>query len=100
MFHVSHPLCSNKKRARNRSPASVSPLFPQPPTPRRIYAVFLSGRVCYFFRNRIVKAAEKVNPKGAWKSCAKHVENALIFCGFAIESLCKKLWITCGETVE
>jgi hypothetical protein len=75
-------------------------LFPQHPSHRPIYAIFLSGRVCYFLRIRIVKAAEKVIANHAWKSCAKHVENALIFCGFVLESLCKKLWITCGVAVE
>jgi hypothetical protein len=75
-------------------------LFPQHPSHRPIYAIFLSGRVCYFLRIRIVKAAEKGCAYLVWKSCAKHVENALIFCGFVLESLCKKLWITCGEAVE
>jgi hypothetical protein len=77
-------------------PNRESTLFPQRIELRPIYAIFLSGRVCYFLRNRIVKAAEKPLRNVARKSCAKHVEIALIFCGFALETLCKTLRITCG----
>jgi hypothetical protein len=85
---------------RKIAPSEKAGFFPQHPEHRPIYAIFLPGRVCYFLRIRIVKAAEKGCRYLVWKSCAKHVENALIFCGFALESLCKKLWITCGEAVE
>jgi hypothetical protein len=91
---------SDQKGRRKRAANRETHAFPQPRQHRPIYAIFLSGRVCYFLRIRIVKAAEKVCRKLVWKSCAKHVEKALIFCGFALESLCKILWITCGEAVE
>src|SRR4051812_14245390 len=74
--------------------------FPQPNRPPNPHAKIFSGRVCYFLRKLTLKPAEKYVAKCTWKTCAKRVENALIFCGLPLERLCKNLWITCGEEVE
>src|SRR4051812_10289085 len=74
--------------------------FPQPKRPPSPHAKIFFGRVCYFLRKLTLKPAEKFVANHAWKTCAKRVENALIFCGLPLERLCKNLWISCGEEVE
>jgi hypothetical protein len=85
-----------KDRGLRRSAAP----FPQPILHLNPQAKVSSSCVCYFLRNHIVNPAEKEPVKSARKSCAKHVEKTLIFCGFALERLSKTLRITCVELAE
>jgi hypothetical protein len=90
-------------RETEHEPASLRPkhlIFRNSSSPAAFSPFFFSAESANSFGKVIVKAAEKVCCKLVWKSCAKHVEKRLIFCGFAVESLCKNLRITCGETVE
>jgi len=86
--------------AKNRGPRRSAPPFSAASRLFSSQAKIFSGRVCYFLRNRIVNPAEKERAKSARKSCAKHVEKALIFCGLRVKRLSKTLRITCVELVE
>jgi hypothetical protein len=93
-------LCRLLLDARTRDEKPFSQPFPQRIGGVNPVARIFFGRVCYFLRNRTLNPAEKDARNHAWKSCAKHVEKALIFCGFRLERLCKNLRITCEELVE
>jgi hypothetical protein len=100
LFHVSHSLCRPFSGVcRGRGKKKIHP-FPQPNHPPSPHARIFFGRVCYFLRKLTLKPAEKEIAKSTWKRCAKRVENALIFCGLPLASLCKTLRITCGDRVE
>jgi hypothetical protein len=100
LFHVSHSLCRPIFAAFDSRDNHKTEPFPQPSRPPSTHAHIFFGRVCYFLRKLTLKPAEKVTRNSAWKTCAKDVENALIFCGLPRERLCKNLRITCGNRVE
>jgi len=65
-----------------------------------LFAVFLSGRVCYFLRISFEIAAEKDHAISTQKIHEKDVQNMWKNHGDSEETrwnrLCKTLWITCG----